>query len=728
MIKFPSSKRHSLANTKMPLRSIFTFCLLSVLVFIIYSNSFQASWHFDDYQNIESNPRIQIKDLTPSALYLSFFASPENRHKPFRSVAYLSFAINAYFGGKNVIGYHAVNLAVHVITAFMLFLTVLKIYETPKLVHRSPDDSFFVALLTSVLWAVNPIQTQAITYIVQRMAALAAMFYIISLYLYIAGRLAEKGNKRGGLFIGCGISFVLAIMCKENAALLPLSLLFIEFIFFRDCSDSKEIRLLVILVATGVFGVITIGTLLFGNPFGFLNGYPTRTFTPIERLLTEARVVIHYLTQIFYPVPTRLSLYHDFTVSQSFFKPWTTLPSIIVILSVIVLGLKWMASRPLLSFAILFFFINHLVESTVIGLELVFEHRNYLPSLFIFTPVAIGLHRLITYYSRNNVLMHRVVVLGIILLVIGLGTGTYIRNQAWATERTLWEDTLKKAPNSIRAHHELAYQYYEKTGNYDAALILYHRGLDRGGQNIFEKTLSLNNIASIYFTRGDYAKAEYYWKEAIDSYPKYKQAHYRLALAQTRMGKWNNARDTLTAVMDRGYINIDSLRLMGIILLNEKKPEIAADYFRKCIRINTHDWKSLMYLGVVFSMMDDNEKAYRFLRMSLSERPKEPIIHLLLAENRLISKDKVASQFHIEKLINLLGPRHIEKYLQKVTKQYKFINFSAFEIRSLVGEKIERIADDLRQVAMQVKDIPENQENSSITIDSQHRAIAMDRE
>jgi Flp pilus assembly protein TadD len=680
------------------------FFILSALIFIIYSNTFQASWHFDDYENVESNPRIQIKDLHPETLYLTFFASPEGKSKPFRSLVYFTFALNAFFGAKNVIGYHSVNIIIHLVTAFLLFLFVLKIYETPNLKKRYfNDDAFFVALLAAVLWATNPIQTQAITYIVQRMASMAAMFYILGLYSYLAARLAVTNKYRFFALSSCGCSYLFAIMSKENAALLPLSLLLVEFIFFRDCRNPRELKVMAIFLAAGILGVIAIGVVIFGNPFGFLNGYPNRTFTPLERLLTEARVVIHYLTQIFYPVPTRLSLYHDFTVSKSLFQPWSTLPSILIILSLCGLGLIWMANRPLLSFAILFFFVNHLIESTVIGLELVFEHRNYLPSLFIFLPVAAGVDRLVRYYGKTNLHMHRIMVSGIILLVVGFGTGTYIRNQAWANEKTLWEDTLAKAPNSIRAHHELAYQYYEKTGNYEAALLLYHRGLDLNGQNIYEKTLSLNNIASIYFTRGDYARAEKYWQQAIASYPKYKQGYYRLALAQTRLGKWDEAEETLALIMDQGYINAHILQLNGIIYLMKNKPETAIGYFRKCIKINPRDWQSLMYLGVSFTMAGENEKAYRFYRMAESHRLKEPLIQLLLAKNRLALGDEPGLQHYMKKFVGQVGPRHVEKYLKKVIEKYEFIKISITDLQPVLAKKIEVMADDLRQVTRQLQ-------------------------
>ena len=678
-------------------KGFIAFAGLAVLCTVIYSNSLKAAWHFDDYENILQNARVQITDIQPATISKTFFASPEGKRTPYRSVAYFSFAINAYIGGNNVVGFHIVNIAVHLMTTLILFLTVLKLFKTPNLNAQPGYQPVFIAFLTAALWAANPIQTQAVTYIVQRMASMAAMFYIIGFYFYISGRLAQKPIHRFWFFTLCGGSYCLAVMSKENAALLPLSLLFAEFIFFRNCRNPKEIKMLFLLLAVGTVAVIALSYVLVGNPFGFLNGYPNRTFTPLQRLLTETRVLIHYLSQIFYPAPTRLSLYHDFPVSESLFHPWTTLPSLSIIFLLIGLSLKWMAYRPILSFAILFFFINHLIESTVIGLELVFEHRNYLPSLFIFMPVAVGLDRLIAFYGRKNRVMQRILISATFLIIAGFGTGTFVRNQAWANEKTLWEDTLSKAPNSIRAHHELAYQHYEKSGNYDAALILYHRGLKCKGQNIYDKTLSLNNIASIHFTRGEYAEAEYYWKKAIASYPKYKQAYYRLALTQTRLEKWNDADETLSQLIDDNSCGLNCSSLKGMIYLKRNNPESAAEFFRKNIKFNPHDWQNLMLLGVSFSMTGNYEKAHLFLRLAQAQRPNEPIIALLLAKNRLLSGNDDEVQSYLDKFIALVGVPQIQKYLHRIKEHYAFINFSMDELLPRILKKNEGIDPGLNK-------------------------------
>jgi hypothetical protein len=168
------------------------FALLFLLIFVVYSNTLQASWHLDDYHNIVQNAALRINDLQPRTIFQTFFTTSEENlvleKKLYRPLACLSFALNWYVGKDNLFGYHLVNIGIHFLTAFILFRTILYLLRSPNLKNRYRDREYFIALFSAVLWAVNPLQTQAVTYIVQRMASLAAMFYLVGIYLYVRGR------------------------------------------------------------------------------------------------------------------------------------------------------------------------------------------------------------------------------------------------------------------------------------------------------------------------------------------------------------------------------------------------------------------------------------------------------------------------------------------------------------------------------------------------------------
>jgi len=439
--------------------------IISASIFLIYFNSLEASWHLDDYQNITQNARIHLTDGGLASI-IEYVKSIQLVGRDARPLSRFSFAVNWYFGRNDPFGYHLVNIVIHIFSSFFLYCTILSIRRTPNFQFVSSARNYYkISLLAALLWAINPIQTQAITYIVQRMAALAAMFYILAMYLYIMARMSDNSAKRNLLFFSCFLSAVCAFASKENAVTLPITLLLAEFLFFQDLSRKKIRNLFWGAMLTAGLAMAGLGVAIFfkGDFQGLLN-YNFRYFSPVERLLTEPRVVLYYLSQIFYPVPTRLSIEHDIVVSSSLFSPWTTLPAIILICSLIGIGLYNIQRRPMLAFAVLFFFLNHVIESSVIGLELVFEHRNYLPSFFLFVPVAAGIMGLVDYYREKNKLIHHAVITFMVFIIIGFGAGTCIRNLAWQSEKSLWQDAVGKAPNSGRAWHNLALGHYATAG------------------------------------------------------------------------------------------------------------------------------------------------------------------------------------------------------------------------------------------------------------------------
>jgi len=376
---------------------------LFLLILIIYSNTFDAAWHLDDYQNITQNPHFyKIKNLNVSTLWASLHSPVSQRIS--RPVAMLSFAFNWYVGSDHVVGYHIVNLLIHLLTAFFLYLTILNLFKAPNLKDRYQESAGFIALLAAVLWAIHPIQTQAVTYVVQRMACMAAMFYVFGLYCYIKARLESSKKFKIIMFLGCGLSFLLGLGSKENTVTFPIVLGLIEVLFFQDLNDRQTRRICFRGLIAGGILIFLGGAVMFlnGNPLSLLKESDFRHFTPTQRLMTEPRIVVFYLSQIFYPIISRYSIEHDIAVSTSLLDPWSTLPGIILVLVLIGIGLSQMKKRPILSFTILFFFLNHVIESSFIALELVFEHRNYLPSLFLFLPVAVVIKWLFDYYKKRN--------------------------------------------------------------------------------------------------------------------------------------------------------------------------------------------------------------------------------------------------------------------------------------------------------------------------------------
>ena len=681
------------------------FALLSILVLLTYSNTFQASWHLDDYVNINNNPKIRIHNLQPATLYQTFFASRDGGlylgKKLYRPAACLTLALNWYFGRDNVFGYHVVNITIHLITACLLFLTILHLFYTPNLRGKYGGSEYFVAFLAASLWAVNPIQTQAVTYIVQRMAAMAAMFYLLSLYFYLRGRLCNCRKHQILLYLCCGISYLLAIGSKENAVILPLALIVLEIIFFQDLIRPKTRR---VLLWGSLIGGLCIAALSFiliyqGSLTSIFSKYGSRYFTLGQRLMTEPRIVIFYLSQIFYPIPSRLSITHDIDISTSLFQPWTTLPAILIIILLVGVGIVLMRRNPILSFSILFFFLNHLIESTVLPIELIFEHRNYLPSLFLFVPLSQGIKMLLDHYRKQKRSMYLVFVYSVILLIIGLGMGTYIRNITWGTEKSLWEDAMAKAPEMARPYQNLAWGYYEKIGENAEALRLYEKAFYLKGTNpVYTTILSLTNAANLYFKQQDYEKAIELCQRALDIYPNYIQALQVITFAYLKAGKWDKAAVSAESLYAKHYTNPRFMFILSFSLLKSKKYEEALGYLRKVVRMEPDNDKIHYNIGVAMSMLHRYRRAEWFLKRAEQLAPNDIFTSFYLIENSLKAGDHAGVERYLERLFLVHSIKAVMTYAKGLPEDALKISFSPELLAPLLARTIQEKTDEFEQL------------------------------
>jgi len=379
-----------------PIRHLVAVGLIVGVTLAAYSNTFHAPFHFDDLPNILENPDVQIKSLTWSHLTRLI----QNTYKQsIRVFSYLTLAFNYYVGQTDVFGYHVVNVIVHIASGFFLYWFLILTFNLPSLREKYGAVSYKAALFASLIFISHPIQTQSVTYIVQRMASLGGMFYLLSMALYVKGRLSS-GAPRGACFGGMVLTYLLGVFSKENVAILPVFVALYELTFIQAFDLSPKGR-------RGV--MILIGALLVLGMFGFLiwgkryievtiEGYTTRSFTMSERVLTQFRVVLYYLSLLIYPHPSRLNLDYDFPISKSILDPPTTLISILIIAGLIGFSIWTAKKRPVLSFWILWYFGNLVIESSIFPLEMVYEHRLYLPAVgpfVLFSLLAIrGLERL----------------------------------------------------------------------------------------------------------------------------------------------------------------------------------------------------------------------------------------------------------------------------------------------------------------------------------------------
>jgi len=440
---------------------LFAAGLLFLVLAVTYANSFDCSWHFDDYINIVENPSVQIKTLSWQDIEkgLHGIAGTAKWQRP---VSYFTFAMNYYFDGLNVFWYHVVNFFIHYITSVFLFLFIYNTLQLPILEGRYERNAYSIALLATLFWAINPVQVMAVTYIVQRMASMTAMFYIMAMYFYLKGRGADKTWKGVGFFVLAAFWGILSIGCKENAAMLPVSLFLFDLFLIQGVTiDHIRKNWAVCLFALVLVPAIGFMYYDFSSITGDYDQF--RPFTMWERVLTQPRVILFYISLLFYPITSRMMLIHDVEISKSLIDPWTTIAAVIVLLLILVGALLISRKRPLISYCIIFFFLNHLIEGSFISLGLVYEHRNYLPSMLLFVPLSIFIvYALSSFEKRRGMIV--VLSSAITAVIIIMGVSVSIQNNILKDEISLWSDNARKAPDLEITH-----------GNLGAALLRANR-------------------------------------------------------------------------------------------------------------------------------------------------------------------------------------------------------------------------------------------------------------
>lgn len=460
---------------------LFGFILASILTVVAYAPGLHGPFIFDDIANITDNStikltRISFQDLTSSSRY-------EEGSFPGRAMSRISFAINYYLAGEglNAYAFKTTNLAIHLANAWLVYwLVTLLVRQLRRRRGYSSTEKYdrWLPCLAAAIWAIHPLQLTSVLYVVQRMTSLSAFFVLAGLIASMHGRQRlQEGRAHGPAFMAVGLvggSF-LGATSKENAVLLPLFMLLIEWIFFERATLEKKARRKLRLLYSLILSPYVLGLLwLMSNPGLILDSYANREFTLTQRVLTETRVLWYYLELLLVPRLSELSLFHDdIALSTNLVSPWTTLPASAALLASIVFSIVRRKKYPVLSFAILWYVLGHSVESSVIGLEIAHEHRNYLPSIGPIMGLSYGL---ILFYSRFHNMVIPIALSVTLFLVLSIST--YVRADTWRSEESIIESMARHHPASSRSQFMMGELYTYRKHEPFTALLHYNQAYE----------------------------------------------------------------------------------------------------------------------------------------------------------------------------------------------------------------------------------------------------------
>jgi len=611
--------------------------LLSLLIvagFLVYLNTLSSPFVFDDSATIIKNRFVRATELSARSIADAAFGG----HARNRPVPMVSFALNYYLGQYNAVGYHLVNIILHIINGVLLFF-FLKI--TLGLSRQKQPETFavdrflavWIPFFAALIWLVHPLQTQSVTYIVQRMNSMAATFSLLSFLLYVKGRLLKletgnfqpatrpirskiqnprsKTNKRYFWFSASVLGWIVALGCKESVATLPFLIFLYEWFFFQDLNKHwlkahlKWLFLIVTLFA--ISALIYLGADPWAK-ISNLRDFSDAQFTIGERLLTQARVVMYYLSLILYPHPARLNLDYDFPISHSLFDPVTTVLCFFVIGGLIGLAIYLAKKDRLLSFCILWFFGNLVIESSVIPLAIIFEHRTYLPSMLIILMAVIIVFR---HVRKKALAVGSLCVAGLVF-----SFWAYERNTVWSDEVTLWSDCVEKSPQKARPQTNLGFALAQQ-GHSAEAIGHYVEAL-RLKPDFAE---AHNNLGLALEDQGKLAEAISHYGEALRLRPGFAEAHNNLGNALLSQGNPEEAAQHFSEALRLDPDSGEARNNLGNVLLRQGKLKEAFRWYREALRLQPRSAETHYNLGVVLLREQNIEGAISQFSEALKIKP-----------------------------------------------------------------------------------------------------------
>ena len=521
------------------------------IALLAYSDAFTGAFAFDDLQHVRDN--VRIRDLHALLTWSGY----EPLH--LRFVGYVTFALNYALGRLNVVDYHLVNFAIHAANAALVYALVILCFRTPRLRGSAVAPSAqAIAFFSAALFATHPLQTQAVTYVVQRFTSLSTFFYLLTVVLFLAWRLRRERADASpaasaALFAALLASAVLGMKTKEIVFTVPLAVVLCELSFFEPLPWRQRLFLLPI---AATLPIVPLSVLSAGPVSATSVAQATRVQTTVSRidyLLTQGPAVVTYLRMLVWPAGQNVD--HDFPVARSVLEPRVLGSSLALAALGAVAGLLYRrtaarAARPLdpgarlVGFGVAWFFLALAVESTVVPIaDVLNEHRVYLPSVGFFCGVGV-LGALLLHHVRPASAARAMVIAGLSLSAV-LAVATFQRNRVWATEISLWSDGAAKSPGKARPHLNVG-TALAMEGRLDEAARELRRAVELDPESAYAHA----QLGAALMSLERPAEAEPELREAVRLAPNDADALFNLGIVLTRTGRREEAAPVLRRFLE----------------------------------------------------------------------------------------------------------------------------------------------------------------------------------
>jgi len=617
--------------------SVVAALLLCAAGITVYANSFRGVFLFDDTHAIVANPHIRH-------LWPIWGAAG---HPPSRLLVNVSLAVNYALGEYDTRGYHAFNLAVHVAAGLLLLGVVRRTLTSRPLRARFGRAALPLGLLTALIWLVHPLQTQAVTYVIQRAESMAGLFYLLTLYCAIrAFGSAHRRRWYAAAAVACGCGMA----TKPVMVTCPLLVLLYDRTFAAgSVREALRRRRGLYWALTGCWVILLVLVAL--SPASETAGFGMQRIRPWEYALTQPGVLLHYLRLTFLPIG--LCLDYDWPVAHD---PGDFLPQGLIV-ALLLAGALWAVgrNRPA-GFAVGWSFLILAPTSSIMPLgDAAFEHRMYLPLAGIVALVVLSAYRLVEKAAEKlgprSLARHGVIGLTAVLVsavIAALGWATINRNRGYHTAARMWRDVLAKRPDNARAHYGLAVAF-DKQGRDDQAMLSYRRAIECNPRYADAH----NNLAVLLAQRGSFLEAAEHYRQALSARPNETETRFNLALALLKLGRLEEAANHYRKGLPTDPRNAVAHNNLGVALDRLGQRDAAREEYALAVRLAPDYVEARGNLAAALAASGQIHQAIGHYRRALEQRPRSPRVHFRLAALLTREGEHAQASRHYRRAIRL---------------------------------------------------------------------------